>query len=338
MPPHTHTRRTEIYLYFDLEPGAAASTSWARRKPRATSSCANRQAVLSPPWSTHFGAATSPYAFVWSMGGENQEFEDMQAVALERLTIARAARGCSSSSSPPAVAAAAGAGADHRGRSLVARAGDPRAHRPAAIPGAGVPARRPRVPRRRPDRLHAPRSARRSRPVTRAGGGRVVVPAGDVRTGRHPPAQQRQAARLRGLHPPLQHRSRGLPARGLHALGRHRADELLAARLRLRGGERRRHRQGHARRPGGREHWWPWKSGDRRRGAGPEARSRRASSGRRRKACPWSSGSTARATTCGRPSSRPTAAATSSSRTSPCATRPSGASTPCSRPTSPCAA
>jgi 4-deoxy-L-threo-5-hexosulose-uronate ketol-isomerase len=85
MPPHTHTRRTEIYLYFDLEPGAAAFHFMG--PPEATRHLVvrNRQAVLSPPWSTHFGAATSPYAFVWSMGGENQEFEDMQAVPLERL-------------------------------------------------------------------------------------------------------------------------------------------------------------------------------------------------------------------------------------------------------------
>jgi len=43
------------------------------------------QAVLSPSWSMHFGAGTARYAFVWSMGGENQVFEDMQGVPLERL-------------------------------------------------------------------------------------------------------------------------------------------------------------------------------------------------------------------------------------------------------------
>ena len=85
MPSHLHHRRTEIYLYFDLEPGAAAFHFMG--PPEATRHLVvrDRQAVLSPPWSTHFGAATSPYAFVWSMGGENQEFEDMQAVALDRL-------------------------------------------------------------------------------------------------------------------------------------------------------------------------------------------------------------------------------------------------------------
>ena len=85
IPPHTHTRRTEIYLYFDLEPGAVAFHFMGPPDGTRHLVVRNRQAVLSPPWSTHFGAATSPYAFVWSMGGENQEFEDMQTVELDRL-------------------------------------------------------------------------------------------------------------------------------------------------------------------------------------------------------------------------------------------------------------
>lgn len=84
-PPHTHARRTEIYLYFQLEPDAAVFHFMG--PPEATRHLVvrNRQAVLSPPWSVHFGAATSRYAFVWSMGGENQEFEDMDHVPLPSL-------------------------------------------------------------------------------------------------------------------------------------------------------------------------------------------------------------------------------------------------------------
>jgi 4-deoxy-L-threo-5-hexosulose-uronate ketol-isomerase len=85
MPPHTHTRRTEIYLYFDLDPGAIAFHVMGPPESTRHLVVRNRQAVLSPPWSTHFGAGTSSYAFVWSMGGENQEFEDMQGVTLDRL-------------------------------------------------------------------------------------------------------------------------------------------------------------------------------------------------------------------------------------------------------------
>jgi 4-deoxy-L-threo-5-hexosulose-uronate ketol-isomerase len=85
MPPHTHIRRTEIYLYFDLDPGAVAFHFMGPPENTRHLVVRNFQAVLSPAWSMHFGAATSRYAFVWSMGGENQEFEDMQGVTLDRL-------------------------------------------------------------------------------------------------------------------------------------------------------------------------------------------------------------------------------------------------------------
>lgn len=85
MPPHTHIRRTEIYLYFDLDPGAVAFHFMGPPEQTRHLVVRNFQAVLSPAWSMHFGAATSRYAFVWSMGGENQEFEDMQGVTLDRL-------------------------------------------------------------------------------------------------------------------------------------------------------------------------------------------------------------------------------------------------------------
>ncbi|MBX7186442.1 MAG: 5-dehydro-4-deoxy-D-glucuronate isomerase [Vicinamibacteria bacterium] len=85
MPPHTHTRRTEIYLYFDMDPGAVAFHFMGPPEDTKHIVVRNFQAVLSPAWSMHFGAATSRYAFVWSMGGENQEFEDMHGVALDRL-------------------------------------------------------------------------------------------------------------------------------------------------------------------------------------------------------------------------------------------------------------
>lgn len=85
LPPHTHVRRTEIYLYFDLEPGAVAFHFMGPPEKTRHLVVRNLQAVLSPSWSVHFGAATSRYAFVWSMGGENQEFEDMQIMELDRL-------------------------------------------------------------------------------------------------------------------------------------------------------------------------------------------------------------------------------------------------------------
>ncbi len=85
MPPHTHARRTEVYLYFDLEPGGAVFHFMGSPSRTRHLVVRNLQAVLSPSWSMHFAAGSSRYAFVWSMGGENQEFEDMQAVPLDSL-------------------------------------------------------------------------------------------------------------------------------------------------------------------------------------------------------------------------------------------------------------
>ena len=81
MPPHTHQRRSEIYLYFALEPEAMVVHLMGKPAETRNLILRNRQAVLSPPWSIHAAAATKNYAFVWAMGGENQEFSDMDAVS-----------------------------------------------------------------------------------------------------------------------------------------------------------------------------------------------------------------------------------------------------------------
>ena len=80
MPPHRHARRTEVYLYFDLDPDAVVFHFMGRPGETRHLVVRNLQVVLSPSWSMHFAAATSRYAFVWAMGGENQEFDDMQGV------------------------------------------------------------------------------------------------------------------------------------------------------------------------------------------------------------------------------------------------------------------
>jgi 4-deoxy-L-threo-5-hexosulose-uronate ketol-isomerase len=86
MPCHIHDRRTEVYLYFDLP--EAERVVHLCGEPQSTRSLvlANRQAVISPPWSIHTGAGTASYKFVWSTAGENLAWDDMDPVATHTLT------------------------------------------------------------------------------------------------------------------------------------------------------------------------------------------------------------------------------------------------------------
>jgi len=85
MPPHTHVRRTEVYLYFDIPVDSVVFHMMGA--PDSTQHLVVRdgEVALSPSWSIHSGCGTTNYTFCWAMGGENQEFSDMQGFDLTTL-------------------------------------------------------------------------------------------------------------------------------------------------------------------------------------------------------------------------------------------------------------
>jgi len=85
MPLHTHQRRSEIYMYFNLAADAVLFHLMGEPDETRHIVVRNRQAVISPSWSVHSGVATQNYSFIWAMGGENQEFDDMDWVAMKSI-------------------------------------------------------------------------------------------------------------------------------------------------------------------------------------------------------------------------------------------------------------
>jgi 4-deoxy-L-threo-5-hexosulose-uronate ketol-isomerase len=85
MPAHTHDRRMEAYLYFDLAEGQRVLHLMGQPQETRHLWVGEGQAILSPPWSIHSGCGTAGYTFIWGMGGENQEYTDMDPVAIPDL-------------------------------------------------------------------------------------------------------------------------------------------------------------------------------------------------------------------------------------------------------------
>ena len=83
--PHTHGRRSEVYMYFGIQPDECVMHFLGKPEETRHLVVRNQEVALSPNWSIHSGCGTKAYTFIWGMGGENQVFTDMDAVAMTTL-------------------------------------------------------------------------------------------------------------------------------------------------------------------------------------------------------------------------------------------------------------
>ncbi len=84
-PPHTHDRRMEAYLYFNMDEQTPVMHFMGEKEETRHIVVQNEQAIISPSWSIHSGAGTGRYTFIWAMCGENQTFDDMDHISADEL-------------------------------------------------------------------------------------------------------------------------------------------------------------------------------------------------------------------------------------------------------------
>jgi 4-deoxy-L-threo-5-hexosulose-uronate ketol-isomerase len=85
IPCHTHERRMEAYMYFDIANDGIVFHYMGQPDETRHVVMHGEEAIISPSWSIHSGCGTGNYSFIWGMAGENQAFGDQDAVKIADL-------------------------------------------------------------------------------------------------------------------------------------------------------------------------------------------------------------------------------------------------------------
>lgn len=80
MPAHTHDRRMEVYMYFDIDENAFVMHYMGEPQETRHIIMHNEEAVINPSWSIHSGCGSKAYTFIWGMCGENQDYADQDFI------------------------------------------------------------------------------------------------------------------------------------------------------------------------------------------------------------------------------------------------------------------
>ena len=85
LPTHSHKRRVECFMYYNMPADAFYIEVFGEPRESRHVVIRNEQAIVSAAWQMHFGVGTTHYDFIWAMGGENQDFPDMDVIPMEEV-------------------------------------------------------------------------------------------------------------------------------------------------------------------------------------------------------------------------------------------------------------